>query len=41
MNESVISPVDFYECETESLTLIEEHRLRVVQNCFLRQYMDQ
>jgi hypothetical protein len=32
----IILPVVLYECETWSLTLKEEHRLRVFENMFLR-----
>jgi hypothetical protein len=32
----LISPVALYECETWSLTLREEHRLRVFENRVLR-----
>jgi hypothetical protein len=34
--ETVISPVVLYGCETWSLTLGEEHRLRVFENRVLR-----
>jgi hypothetical protein len=34
--KSVILPVVLYECETWSLTLGEEHRLRVFENRVLR-----
>ncbi len=33
---SIISPLFFYGCETLSLTLREEHRLRVLENRVLR-----
>jgi hypothetical protein len=33
---SLILPVVFYECETWSVTLREEHRLRVFENRVLR-----
>jgi hypothetical protein len=32
----MILPVDFYGCETWSLTLREEHRLKVFENRVLR-----
>jgi hypothetical protein len=34
--ETIISPVVLYGCETWSLTLREEHRLRVFENRMLR-----
>jgi hypothetical protein len=34
--EAIILPVVLYECETWSLTLREEHRLRVFENRVLR-----
>jgi hypothetical protein len=34
--KSIILPVDLYGCETWSLTLREEHRLRVFENRVLR-----
>jgi hypothetical protein len=34
--KSIILPVVLYECETWSLTLREEHRLRVFENRVLR-----
>jgi hypothetical protein len=34
--KSVISPIVLYGCETWSLTLREEHRLRVSENRVLR-----
>jgi hypothetical protein len=34
--KSIILPVDLYGCETWSLTLREEHKLRVFQNRVLR-----
>jgi hypothetical protein len=34
--QTIISPVALYGCETWSLTLREEHRLRVFQNRVLR-----
>jgi hypothetical protein len=34
--ETIIFPVLFYGCETWSLTLKEEHRLRVFENRALR-----
>jgi hypothetical protein len=36
IHKTVILPVAFYECETWSLTLREEHRLRVFENRVLR-----
>jgi hypothetical protein len=36
MNKTVILPVVLYGCETWSLTLREEHRLRVSENRVLR-----
>jgi hypothetical protein len=36
MCKTVILPVVFYGCETWSLTLREEHRLRVFENRVLR-----
>jgi hypothetical protein len=35
-SKSVILPVVFYGCETWSLTLREEHRLRVLENGVVR-----
>jgi hypothetical protein len=35
-NETIILPVVLYGCETWSLTLREEHRLRVFENRVLR-----
>jgi hypothetical protein len=39
--KTVILPVSFYGCETLSLTLIvrEDHRLRVLENRFLRRIL--
>jgi hypothetical protein len=34
--ETIILPVVFYGCETWSLTLREEHRMRVFENRVLR-----
>jgi hypothetical protein len=34
--KTVILPVMLYECETWSLTLGEEHRLKVFENCVLK-----
>jgi hypothetical protein len=34
--KTIILPVVLYECETWSLTLREEHRLRVFENRVLR-----
>jgi hypothetical protein len=34
--KTIILPVDLYGCETWSLTLREEHRLRVFENRVLR-----
>jgi hypothetical protein len=34
--KTIILPVGLYGCETWSLTLREEHRLRVFENRFLR-----
>jgi hypothetical protein len=36
MYKTIILPVDLYGCETWSLTLREEHRLRVFENRVLR-----
>jgi hypothetical protein len=36
---TIILPVDFYGCEIWSLTLKEEHRLRVFENRVLREYL--
>jgi hypothetical protein len=36
LNKTVILPVFLYGCETWSLTLREEHRLRVFENRVLR-----
>jgi hypothetical protein len=36
MYKTIISPVVLYGCETWSLTLREEHRLRVFENRALR-----
>jgi hypothetical protein len=33
---TIILPIVLYECETSSLTLTEEHRLRVFENRMLR-----
>jgi hypothetical protein len=38
--KKVILPVVLYECETWSLTLGEEHRLRVFENRVLRRIFD-
>jgi hypothetical protein len=38
--KSIILPVVLYGCETWSLTLREEHRLRVFENRVLRRYLD-
>jgi uncharacterized membrane protein len=34
--KTIILPVVFYGCETSSLTVMEEHRLRVFENKVLR-----
>jgi hypothetical protein len=39
--KTIILPVVLYGCETWSLTLREEHRLRVFENRVLREYWDQ
>jgi hypothetical protein len=39
--QNIIIPVVFYACETWSLTMREEHRLRVFENSVLREYLDQ
>jgi hypothetical protein len=36
IHETIILPVVLYRCETWSLTLREEHRLRVFENRVLR-----
>jgi hypothetical protein len=36
MHKAIILPVALYGCETWSLTLREEHRLRVFENRVLR-----
>jgi hypothetical protein len=36
--KTIILPVDLYGCETWSLTLSEEHRLRVFENRVLRTF---
>jgi hypothetical protein len=36
MYKTIILPVVFYGCETWSLTLMEEHTLRVFENRVLR-----
>jgi hypothetical protein len=36
--KSIILPVVLYGCETWSLTLREEHRLRVLENSVLRTF---
>jgi hypothetical protein len=36
MDKTIILPVVLYGCETGSLTLKEEHRLRVFENRVLR-----
>jgi hypothetical protein len=38
--KSIILPVVLYGCETWSLTLREEHRLRVFERRFLRRIFD-
>jgi hypothetical protein len=38
---TIILPVALYECETWSLTLREEHRLRVFENRVLRRIFGQ
>jgi hypothetical protein len=37
----LILPVVLYECETWSLTVREEHKLRVFESSVLREYLDQ
>jgi hypothetical protein len=39
--KTIILPVVLYGCETWSLTLMEENRLRVFENRVLRRYLDQ
>jgi hypothetical protein len=41
MEETMILPVVLYGCETWSLTLREEHRLRVCENRVLRRIFGQ
>jgi hypothetical protein len=41
MYKTIILLVVLYGCETWSLTLREEHRLRVFENKVLRRYSDQ
>jgi hypothetical protein len=36
----IILPVVLYGCETSSLALREEHRLRVLENRVLKRYFD-
>jgi hypothetical protein len=36
IHKTIILPVFVYECETWSVTLREEHRLRVFENSVLR-----
>jgi hypothetical protein len=38
--ETIILPVVLYRCETWSLTLWEEHRLRVLENKVLRRILE-
>jgi hypothetical protein len=38
--KTIILPVVLYGCETWSLTLREEHRLRVFENRVLSEYLD-
>jgi hypothetical protein len=38
--KTIILPVVLYGCETWSLTLREEHRLRVFENRVLRRYLN-
>jgi hypothetical protein len=38
--KNIILPVVLYGCETWSLTLREEHRLRVLENRVLRRIFD-
>jgi hypothetical protein len=38
--KTIILPVVLYGCETWSLTLREEHKLRVFDNKVLRKYLD-
>jgi hypothetical protein len=40
INKTIILPVVFYGCETWSLTLREEHRLRVFENGALRRIFE-
>jgi hypothetical protein len=39
LHETIISPLVFYGCETWSLALREEHRLRVFENRMLRRIL--
>jgi hypothetical protein len=39
--KTIILPVVLYGCETWSLTVREEHILRVFENMVLRKYLDQ
>jgi hypothetical protein len=39
--KTIILPVVLYGCETWTLTLREEHRLRVFENRVLRRYLSQ
>jgi hypothetical protein len=40
INRTIILPVVLYGCETWSLTLMEEHRLRVLENRVLRRIFE-
>jgi hypothetical protein len=40
MYKTIILPVALYGCETSSLMLMEEHRLRVFENRVLRGFLD-
>jgi hypothetical protein len=40
LNKTIILPVVLYGCETWSLTLREEHRLRVFENRVLRRIFE-
>jgi hypothetical protein len=41
IHKTIILPVVLYECETWSLTLKEEHRLRVFENRVLRNILSE
>jgi hypothetical protein len=40
LHKTVILPVALYGCETCSLTLMEEHRLRVLENRMLKRIFE-